>query len=734
MHLFKKNKVAIEKPLKDSQGIVSFIKSVLPNFDLFFPNGGFNRNDKSSETVINPYANNVWVYAAANAISTNLVQLPKVLDNVATEETEAITVHPILDVFENPNAFMSGSEFLENIILNLLLPTSKTKGGQCFIVGDSGRGDAVDLTRGDIPNELFPFSDEFFSPIMQNKTLAGWLFKPPNSAEGIPYKTSEVIRIYLVDPNDPSKGQAPIYADRSGLVQGAKADTVNERFFDNNASLGGTLETLAEITDKDQRRELTESFNQQFKGVDNAGKIALLQNGLKYQQFQRTHVDMQFLDQKKWSREEILAAYRVPKAEVALYEDFNFATAISADKSFWTKTVLPYDKRILSAINNQWIKFIDGGRFRLVSDTSKVEALQADLTQKLAQAKDLKELNVPLGVINERLELGLDLSKVTWSGTCFVPSSLVTAETVLEKPAETEEPIVIDEPEEEQDELDKIIEDMSRVYVHKQTEEDFHDTYINTVLTPDEKKYNKILRGYLLDQRNDIIKLVDKWAGTKSKAKVDGKEIAISAFSLHLATQNKELRLLVKPEYERQLLRETSQMKKELGPLINWKTNSPEAKVSIKRRLKVVAKINTTTFKAVRDDISRIINESINSNLTVPQTAKKLKTEIRKVYDGRINSNTIARTETNAIHSDTRFNVMKAEGVEFVQWLTAQDNLVRTGVGKNAFSHVKLNRKTKQIGEAFNNGEKIRYPYDDRASAGNVINCRCIIRAKRKEQ
>jgi uncharacterized protein with gpF-like domain len=70
-------------------------------------------------------------------------------------------------------------------------------------------------------------------------------------------------------------------------------------------------------------------------------------------------------------------------------------------------------------------------------------------------------------------------------------------------------------------------------------------------------------------------------------------------------------------------------------------------------------------------------------------------------------------------------------GVEKIEWITARDERVR-GANPDVpceFSHVELDSGTYgavKFGTPFNNGEDILYPHDPAASAGNVINCRCV--------
>lgn len=707
-------------------------RTVYPNGDpdFFKAPHALNRDKK---LVANPYQSHTWVYAACSAIATNLTQLPKVLDLVGTKEQETITEHPVLSLLENPNKMMSGPTFWEAVILNLLLPTKTTAGGQCFLIMDSGTGKPVSLSSGDLPNEIFPFTDQYIEPMRdQQNHLTGWWLKIPNK-DPMPFLLDEVIRINLYDPGDPLKGLSPLSAAQTSIRQDVKATELNENFFDNNASLGGTLETDAHVDDA-IGKDLLDSFNEKYSGSGNAGQTALLHSGIKFQQFQQTHADMQFIEQRKFSRDEILAVYRVPKAEVSLYEDINFATAKSANKSFWEKTLLPHDKRILWSINNSWIKYIDQGRLRLISDLSNVEALQENFTEKLEQAKTLAAMYVPLEEINRRLELNLKIEQYAWLSTALVPFSLSPAEEVIDPAPEPEEPA-------EGDNIPPEKQAPSPLKIDKAKRTDFNKKYQDTVIAPDEKKMAQIIRKFFLDQRNRMFDLIDAWAGGKKAAEEDiaayyllrikENDINPAFFKLTPSVEALRLRKLMLPEYQRQVGTEAAQMAEELGPFINWEADNPALQAAVKQRLIDIKSINTTTFRRARNKIGATIAQAVDDNLTVSQTAKLLKKNLQTIWVNPPRVTTIARTETGIIHSTSRDNIMTEEEIKKRQWATAQDELVRSASGDPAaeFPHDILDGDVIDTSkkEVFNNGEDIRFPLDPSASAGNIINCRCVL-------
>ena len=194
---------------------------------------------------------------------------------------------------------------------------------------------------------------------------------------------------------------------------------------------------------------------------------------------------------------------------------------------------------------------------------------------------------------------------------------------------------------------------------------------------------------------------------------------------LNLAEENLKLKQILAPEYRRQIKSEGKQMERELGPLLRWGETNPSMVKGLEKRLKVVETINTVTFRKARSVIAEVLERSTADNFGVKETAELLKAELRGMFEDQPRYGVISRTETNAIHSMTRVDVMGAEGISKVQWLSSADELVRDDAA--VFSHAELDGQEITLGDAFNNGEDIKFPHDPNASPENTINCRCSV-------
>jgi hypothetical protein len=591
------------------------------------------------------------------------------------------------------------------------------KGGQVFIV-PSTRDKITDLSRGIIPDELQIFNDQYMVPWLKKlpnglQKLNGWIYDPPNG-EKIKFKKTEIIRIFQPNPYQILGGMAQQIAAMVAIDQDAMADVFNSSVFENDGRITGLL-----TSDKDgftlaDAKQWYKMWATAHSGPANKGKTAVLGDGLKYQQYGQSLADMQYTDQKRLNKEQIISVFGLNRIAIGDYEDINFATIKEGRRLLWEDTYMPLDALIWDAINNQFISYIDGGTLEGYSDTSELEVLQQDkskkveslakLTSQAGYPPELAAKTVGIYISEDDLKRWPTLSEPLPKGAQMPPA---------------------DEGSKQVKAIKKDVNDTDRPLG-----EDIRlSVYIKQVLDPAEKSFKKIMDRYFVSQRNRTQDLVDNWLdGVKSVKQITkAVPINIEIFMLDAEVETKKLIELYTPEARKQMELEQKQLEKELGKLIEWNVTDQNVERFVKQRAKQLRSLNTLTFKMQRKEVLAVIGKSIEENWTPQQTAREIKTAIGDVYKARrSNVNTIARTEMGTIASLSRDEAFRAEGIEKWQWLTAADDLVRTG----EHSHKSLNLQVQNVGEAFErfgNKTKLQYPRDPDADAGDVINCRCVV-------
>jgi HK97 family phage portal protein len=676
-----------------------------------------------------PYKYSTWVYSCIRVIVWNLCRLPlQLLDAKTLQKVDA---HPILDLLKQPNSMMTWMTFRQAVLLNMLLPQRKDdEGGQCFIIPWNSITDKpANITKGELPTELLPFPSCYFEPKYETtsskskmRRLAGWTYKSRANDSGeevsITFTNDEIIRIQFYNPYDAMKGLAPLVAASLAVEQDARTDVYNAKLFENDGRVSGVLTSTMPINE-DQARQYTNRWRQNYSGVGNVGKIAVLGNDLKYQQLGLSLSDMQWMEQKKWSKDQIIAAHGLNKIALGDYEQINYATIKEGRKLLWYDTYMPIDSIFWDAFVNQWIKNIDKGKYTMESDFTRVEALQEDFKGKATTMGDMVQRSAFPPELAARI-----------AGVPLTAEDLVRwphlSEVVKAAPA-TPSPSDSGSGEEAKKIKSRVV---SKAAITGEAKDAMINAYIEKVLDPGEKSFLKELDKYFYRQRNAMQDRVDEWLSGQKAVDVNPTSFLLS--------EEDELAKFVKtykPAVGKQLEYEYKQLEKELGSIINWNFDDTTITRFTKMRTAYLKDINTNTFKVARNAIAKVTEKAMTENLTPQETAKAIKQAVSDVYETRFgrapsaqseyydlggmsSSKTIARTEMGSVSSLARQEAFRAEGIDKQQWLTSKDDKVRD-------SHVELDEQITKVGEAFP-GSDLRFPRDPNGAPEEVINCRCV--------
>jgi HK97 family phage portal protein len=108
----------------------------------------------------------------------------------------------------------------------------------------------------------------------------------------------------------PLIGISPIFAAGLAATQGLAIQSDSTKFFENGARPGGILQAPGAISDETAGR-LKAYWDENYSG-SNAGKVAVLGDGLTYLALKSKSTDAQMIEQLKWSAEIVCGVYHVP--------------------------------------------------------------------------------------------------------------------------------------------------------------------------------------------------------------------------------------------------------------------------------------------------------------------------------------------------------------------------------------------------------------------------------------
>ena len=162
----------------------------------------------------------------------------------------------------------------------------------------------------------------------------------------------------------------------------------------------GVLSTDAKL-DKDTHKAIRDAFYKTYTGSENAGKPMILDNGLKYQQFKISLVDTQFIDNRKYDRDEICGVFRIPPHMVANLDHATFSNIEQQNIQFVNYSLVPYLRRIEQRLNKQLIPSDKQNKLKFKFDLTSL--LRGDSTSQVNYVKSLLDSGVI--TINNALEM-----------------------------------------------------------------------------------------------------------------------------------------------------------------------------------------------------------------------------------------------------------------------------------------------------------------------------------------
>ena len=213
------------------------------------------------------------VLACARVISEGLSQIPFRLMRTADGHRAPATDHPMFDLFEwQANAWQTSTEFIDQIGIHLAM----TGNAYVWINRIGGR-----------PVELFAWA-----PSAVEATLSGFMIRYTLTlADGKRLEVPAGDVWHLRGPSwDGWIGMDVVNLARESIGLSLAAEKVVAANMANGAKLSGILTTDATLS-KEQRASLRESWQESQAGASNAGKIAVMSNGMKFASMHSTAVD-----------------------------------------------------------------------------------------------------------------------------------------------------------------------------------------------------------------------------------------------------------------------------------------------------------------------------------------------------------------------------------------------------------------------------------------------------------
>ena len=288
--------------------------------------GAWQRNmELSRETILSQPT----LFACITLIAGDIAKLPWGLQQLKGEIWENVS-NPAYDpVLRTPNHFQNDQQFRESWILSKLLT-----GNALAIKTRDSRG---------VVKALRIVSWRCVQPLV---TDAGDVFyrlnKDPLSdqfQDEAVVPASEVIHDRFNTFFHPLIGLSPLYAAAATAGHSLEIQNNTTSFFGNGARPSGILTAPGSIP-QDKAKALKATWDSAFSG-ENAGKVAVLGDGLTFSPMQMTSTDAQLIEQLRWDAEDICRVFHVPGHKVGVGAPPSYNNFQAQNLDYYTTALQP---------------------------------------------------------------------------------------------------------------------------------------------------------------------------------------------------------------------------------------------------------------------------------------------------------------------------------------------------------------------------------------------------------
>lgn len=280
------------------------------------------------------------VYACVRVLSEAVASLPLHLyryDEKGSKQ-KAIDHNLYFLLHDEPNEEMSSFVFRETIMTHLLL------WGNAYVqIIRNGRDEIVGLYPL-MPNKMTVDRDEdghIYYTYQWSSNEA-----PINKTSTVILTPHEVMHIPALG-FDGTIGYSPIAMAKNAIGLSMAAEEYGSKFYANGAAPGGVLEHPGVLKDPEKVRD---SWQAAFGGSQNANKVAVLEEGMKYEPISINPAEAQFLETRKFQIDEIARIFRIPPHMIGDLEHATFSNIEEQSLEFVIYVLQPWLSRIESSI------------------------------------------------------------------------------------------------------------------------------------------------------------------------------------------------------------------------------------------------------------------------------------------------------------------------------------------------------------------------------------------------
>jgi HK97 family phage portal protein len=368
------------------------------------------------------------VFACVSLISNDIaklgLRLVKRNDDGIWQEVEANS--PFWPVLRRPNRYQNRIQFISNWV------TSKLVHGNTYVLKERDQ-------RG-IVTALYILDASRVRPLVADDGSVYYELWRDNltglQGDRLVVPAKEIMHDVMVPLYHPLCGVSPIAACGLAATQGLAIQKQSTRFFERGAKPAGILSAPGFINAETAAR-LKEYWEDNYTG-DNAGRTAVLGDGLKYEQLVMNADDAQLIDQLKWTAETVCSAFHVPAHMVGIGQPPTYNNIEALNQAY-------YSQCLQSLIENIELLLDEGLELPrpLGTEFDLDGLLRMDTKTKAEAARDAIQSGVSPNEIRKKY---FDLGPVAGGETPYLQEQQWPLRHLAERPLPSQRPITEPEP------------------------------------------------------------------------------------------------------------------------------------------------------------------------------------------------------------------------------------------------------------------------------------------------
>jgi HK97 family phage portal protein len=369
----------------------------------------------------NAYQQSVWVYRAISVLAEQIANIPFLFSRGGRGRENLISSGPLLGLYDQPHPHINRFQYWELRVTWLMLR------GECFRLPIFSDGSRLST----LPPQLGPkrrlagiliLDPDRFQHIVQDHQLMGWRytgFGQNAPLESQVFLPEEVWHEKLPNPFDFWRGMSPLFAATIAAQTDFAASAFMKGLMENNADVGLVVRTDQQLS-KEQREQILAKLNQRKRRAGTADRPLVLWGGAQVIRPELSSADLQFLENRKFSRAEICAAFGVPEEIVAITDNNKYDVMAGSRLNFIENRIAPLCAR-LEAEEQKTIHILDPkatGWF----DIDSLPIMQQARRTRLQSAKVGFDMGIPFNELNRVFDLGF--KPLPWGNRAYLPGKL----------------------------------------------------------------------------------------------------------------------------------------------------------------------------------------------------------------------------------------------------------------------------------------------------------------------